>query len=423
MSLNLEYIEYYAKLYQKLYDRINSGKLTPLEVINIQEDILNIVETLKSEAKNPLLYEIYNYEYLIETFRMLVNNILSIYVIGTDITVIRKLTTSQYGEDNYNVANINYYFEICHNAIKEYHNIYLVVLDLCMGNLQLGDIIYRYGKTFDYLEVKKDTPKNNAMIEALMNNDDNPFTEKHDIQQFERIKKQHKRNLGIINKLESPYSITNNGVTLPYNLRHIKKFSNKFNKAVNSAQNQLCKEIKVDSCVSIITADIECINYICDDKPLQALQHAQGKYRKPHKNLRVNEELQNWITNVPEDGITKILYNNVLQEAFLPQPYLAGIRGQEISKILTGKIGIYIKIDIEKLFQKLRDEGFAIYPKKGSYSPAEFYYKKKNWIIKKKDDKDEGFPLGLSIIHRIAYAFYTTDDIIYFIKNYLLFDD
>ena len=404
----------YTERYMELYEKIQSGTLNAKGIIDTQFEIFNTIETLKKSAKNKKLYKIINFEYLYDVWRMLANNILDKYIFNCDPIVIRKLSLNDYRQDNYDSIHIKRYLEIAYEFLEEMPGALMVITDLCLGSIKWGDIIRAYGNEIKGVEIKSGTPKNLQIMNAVETGNINRILTKYDEKQFRRIQKQFIR-MDEISKVMSEKNIyvMDDGVLYPYFLDGISSYKAIFREEVVKPCN-LFRNVDVDDCISFSINNTSGQNMLmtCKENELICCMCKYG------------DELNAWAENhykyneVENADVFVITYNEVLRNPYFPQPSSLNISADVIREMLNGSKAIQISINIEKLFEAIRQHGYKVYPKKTQEKPSDFVYKQKRWIIQKNDIKNQ---FSYMLINRIAFACYSTKGILQFIDMMFAF--
>ena len=405
----------YACIYRQLYRKIISCELEPRELIDIQRTIFENVLELQQEEKKCDYFD--KADKIIE-FRMLVTMALQLYIIGIDPYSIISLNTDlNYDNDLFNEKEIKRLFDDAEEVLEEEPFSFIVISDLCLGNMQFGDLIVGNEKEIKGIEVKSGE-KNKIICELVLEGKSNPYnkeTNKTDWKHFERFKKQWERDQLIQERGNADGYIDPQRamVVSKYWDRDYDNYEKVFARALKKAENHLFQEIKVDRCISIITINKAAQQYDSRILPPPCLYLMLKDLI--HLPLKRGEKraLDKFCDN-DFPGYEIYPYYDVLHDHGAVQPYLWGATDRQMMYVLEYGIEILIKIKIEALFDYLQQQGFKIYhkklyPQKG-ISMQDFYkFKDKYWFIEHEDYGIEGSIVFTNdIIKRISCGMYTS---------------
>ena len=410
----------HQKLYMQLYKKIVSGKLSPTQLLNVQEKIYHAVLSVRRYDGSCNYYDKLKEEY---KFRTLVIIALQIYAIGPDPYELRSLTTSDSRNDLFNDKEIAGLLRVAKSIVRKKSKCHIIVSDLCIGNLQLGDLIVSEGNKVVSYEVKTGE-KNIEIVNKVRSCKENPYTSPIDREHFNRVKKQRDRRQLIINRFQTGYFTehSNDGTHfyIPYWIEGIDEYSETFKKALKEARHNIYKKTTVDDQISIITINRaayleeqglvspQCISNInrgaellCKYDSIQASHLEQ--FDSKHKN-----EIDN----------TVFYYNDVLRNTDAPQPYLWGIDGKTVSALYEDTLQVFTEIKIDYLFNYLRENGFKVYERRRINEKNAFVKDNKNWVVENTSISTY-CPLIVTedYIRRIRYGMYTSEGIALFLKK------
>ncbi len=210
---------------------------------------------------------------------------------------------------------------------------------------------------------------------------------------------------------ESDLLLNGEGVVFPMIIPWLDNYSREFSDFICGSSEVLFQERTIDEGIKLVSINKEMEEIILAGDFAKALlligeqDEAFGKYF---------DFCQKYSNNEKKDAVDVIqCYNEVLEETFLPQPYAFGIDSKILRNFIAGEIAIFVDINIEAVFSKLRENGYKVYSKKGYTNRTEFIYKNKRWIIE--HESGTKIPFSHTFITRMAYAFYSTKAIIDFI--------
>lgn len=244
----------YVCLYKQLYRSIRSGDLKPEEVLDTQRYILYAIIELRSEEG----CEYFSVEDTVIMFRMLVTMMLQIYVIGVDpFNLVALNADLDYDNDIYNQQEITKLLDYAEQYLKKHRRTYIVVSDLCLGNLQFGDLLINNKGTFRGIEVKSGK-KNRKITKLVYKGKKNPYdkaTNKTDWKHFERAKKQWERSKIISQQLQSKYYFNGDKgiVVYPYWADEYDSYGEILSNIIKDSHKQLYREVIIDENISIIS--------------------------------------------------------------------------------------------------------------------------------------------------------------------------
>lgn len=387
--------------YIRIYNMINQGTLSPESVLFIQKEVFYITEHLRSENIDFLNY---SKEYYTSVFRMLVNNILWMYVIKKDFCNIHSLTNHMEFSDQYSSKNIKLYFKIAQTHLTNNSDDFIIINDLCKGGIGPGDFIIKNKneENTEFYEYKEPSKKNCELMKLLDTCDDYQFERETDYKQFERMKRQKELSEKIIDNLNASeclnvlYNISVNlhddRIIVSYNLDGLKTYYDIFLAAIKKKKTY--DIIHIDEAIDLIIIDRKAIGCI-------------------HFDFRIDDP-----------DLIHYDYQEVIINPYLPQLYnfisKEKLNGNDMYRIVSGELHILTIVNYELLFQKFREAGYKVYSRKngeGLSHKNNLYYKKRWWIIEKDGIK---WPISNTLVYRLTCAFYTSNDCLIFLEE--LFD-
>lgn len=405
------FTEYFYEVFFKLYKVINFNYLSPREVLCVQSIILQMLEKLKSTPINSENKR--EVEDIVFYFRSLVNNILCKYFFEGEMYYMSSLTTKSNIFSDYEYKNVKYYIEIADAMLLEDKGRYVVITDLCVGNIQAGDIIVKNNSGVSFIEIKKPSKHNDAILDSIINEKPIKLCSEYDKKQYERLKRQKER----FDEIEAqisllPLNIGEYGVTYPLLDENIKTYKRKLLIAIKMARYFVHNIIKVDSIVTIHTINNARINiYEKEILDSVALKRMRRYSCICISNRRIIENTKYFLANIGENTFE---YNVCIDMPYAPQPYIYKIPMNIIKKLYYRDLQIFISIDFEALFDKMKQLGYKVYKKKSGDNKL-FRYKNSCWYFEKNDTK--GF-IGNAIVERIVFGLYTSNDYVNAICDY-----
>lgn len=407
------FISKYADKYIDAYEQINKGDLTATEIIEMQHSIFDTVEEIKTLANDSEVKACVNVEDLIHGWRLLVNNILALYVIGLEPVNMRKLSTNQYGNDNYDAKNIELYFAHARRWIDEHEGSIVIINDLCEGNIEWGDIIIKEGNEISGIEIKSGSKKNIEILQAIDEGIDAfSFDAENDRLQYERLLRQRRKMDEISSKLNvEGLLFQNDGIAFPMLIPWLNNYSKEFCCFCESVCKHFFQGKKIDECIKLVSINKSLEEIVIEGDFQEALQ-VFSRYGREETEAYFSF-LEEYREENADKGCLLEIYNEVLRDAFIPQPYSFRCPSSVLRAIITGEVAFITVIDIETLFCKIRGRGYKVYSQRGHKDRTDFLYKNKRVIIEN--------PAGIKIqfsrtfITRIVYAFYDTEALLGFI--------
>lgn len=414
----------YACLYKQLYKKITSCELEPRELIDVQRTIFETVLELQQEE---MKCDYFDKEDKIIEFRMLVTVALQIYVVGADPYNIISLNTDlKYDNDLFNIIEIERLFQDAIEVLEEAPSSFIIISDLCLGNMQFGDLIVGDEREIKGIEVKSGE-KNKIIGELVLEGNNNPYNKesnKTDWNHFERFKRQWMRLQLIQERVNADGYIDSQKaiVVSRYWDRNYDNYEKVFVRAMQEAEKHLFHEIIVDNCISIITIN-------------KAAQQSASKHLAPPCLYLMLKDLIRMplkrgekrafnkfnASNFPDCEIFP--YYAVLHDYGAVQPYLWGVTDKQMVFLIEYGIEIMIKINLESLFDYLHQQGFKIYPMKlypQKGMPVSYLYKYKNkyWSIEHEDYGFEGATaFTIDTIKRISCGMYTSKGLADYLRS------
>ena len=396
----------YICSYKQLYSVIQQEELQPGDLIDIQRIVFETIIELQSEEG----CEYFDIEGTIVLFRMLVIMMLQKYVIGIDPYYLVALNYDmEYENDLFNQQEIDKLLDYADKLLIENKNMFIIISDLCLGNLQFGDLLINDKGTVKAFEVKFGE-KNLKISEQVYRGKDNPYDReksKTDWKHFERAKKQRERYAIISQRLNSKFYIDVEkriGI-YQYGMDEFDSYKEIFITAIKESREHLYREVIVDDNISIITINRAafktchnelappCIFLMYKDLLHCSIEDNEISMVKKFYSSRINDyELYS--------------YNSVIFDYSAPQPYIWGVTDVSMTDLFDHGVEVFIRIKLEGLFDYLRNQGLKIYPKKRMPSPFLLIHNNKNWMI----DYDGHGPLAFThdTLKRIFCGFYTS---------------
>jgi hypothetical protein len=410
------------KEHLKLYNEIVSKKLNGIKLLIIQIKVYFLIEKIsiknigfnKSiEVDDSILHKCYENNKLgIRNLRLLINEALSIYICDEHNEVMRCLNISDCENDNYDSKNIREYLVYAFRKTIFKHEAYYIICDLCLGNLQCGDLIYRISNEVNYLELKKG--RINNRIRELIEKKELPDNESASFNKhYRRVLKQIERHSKIDEYLSCPI-LQGEMIRLPRVKREeaisYVDILNKLYEGINEKQLlELTK--KVDNNITLM---------LCKENILFLANNLEEVINVTDK--AINQEMLSYIKYFKEkmrilaDSKYEEIYNNIIEDPYIVRPFQLGINPNLYSKLMFNELVLFIFIDVNGIFQLLRDEGYKVYPKKGTANPLYFRMNNKNYIIEK-DGKQIYFTLG--VFERLITEMLTTEGLVDYINKTL----
>jgi len=411
-----------VKKYKRLLKRILSGKLSPTQLVNVQETIVEVIQAVNNDDFE---CEYFDKKLVSHMYRMLVNLALQIYVIGLEPYRMTTLTISNYHWDLYNPHEVTRMIDVSRQLLNDNPNQFIVIADLCLGNIQYGDLLIKRDGEIIGAEVKEGE-KNQFIMDLVIRDEDNPFSEDKDVKHFERVKRQWIRGEKIKERLSAGMDFDGDAegiyYGIPYFIDGIADYSDRFKEALMGAYEHYYKEIRIDDAISIITVN---------DAAYRSSQHEMAPpcLHKLFKQARMRCcKSESYIEDIAalfnqeesDEGELLFLYNEVMFIPGMIQPCFWGATEDMMINLLFKSIQIYIIIRIEVLFDYLRNHGLKVYPKKWRGRKVGFRYKNKYWAIEERgEDNTTSIPVLFSVDHlyRMAYGLYTSEGIKDYLKN------
>ena len=184
--------------------------------------------------------------------------------------------------------------------------------------------------------------------------------------------------------------------------------------AIRMTKQHIYNEIDVDNVIKVISINNAAIN-LYDNVSLsyaaiKRIKHITKKCNMSRKAISDARQLLN--TN--SDSV--FCYNDCMDMPYAPQPYCFDLSMNSFKKLLYKDVLVFVSIDFDRLFQKIRNAGFKIYKKRPGNININHLLRIKDSYWYMENESEAGY-VGDAMVERLVYGLYTSEDYIDFLTH------